>query len=166
MKFTIVSNALALLLASTAFASPVPAGEESVAKRSCGGNLVTLAFSNDMTGTWVTRVFCIDNIAINLSAALQSSQLDRNGKILVSSMVMTSGLGNRPFCTVQDVNGDIWGPLTSQKTYLKFGTDPNKLSLLDMNTKRVQCSIDGDFKCGGIIGDAYTTCIKTGVRPN
>jgi len=85
----------------------------------------------------------MDNIAVDLSTILAGSALDQNGQYLASSMSLTSGLANNPLCTVQSAAGELFGPLTAQSTYYKFGNAANQLQLVDLASSTVQCTLQG-----------------------
>lgn len=142
---TFTAGALTALLASLTSALPTTPASSTlqVAKRACSGLEATIAFSNDMTGAWVPRTICLDNIAVNLPTILAGSTLDQNGQYLASSMSLTSGLAKNPLCTVQSAAGELFGPLTAQSTYYKFGNNVNQLQLVDLADSTVQCTVQG-----------------------
>lgn len=138
---TFTASTVALFLASLASALPTNSDTTTLAKRSCSGPQVTIAFSNEMSGAWVPTTVCMDNVAVGLPTLLAGTALDKNGQYLASSMSLTSGLANNPLCTVQSAAGAPFGQLTAQTTYYKFGTNANQLQLIDLADKRVQCTV-------------------------
>jgi len=139
---TIVVTALLASLTSALPTTPDSSALQ-ITKRACSGLEATIAFSNDMTGAWVPATICMDNIAVDLSTILAGSALDQNGQYLASSMSLTSGLANNPLCTVQSAAGELFGPLTAQSTYYKFGNAANQLQLVDLASSTVQCTLQG-----------------------
>lgn len=127
MKSFIASTILAFT--AIAFASPVERQAPTA----------SISLTNNMSGANFAAAIPLDGVAIPISTAYAGSSI-ANGGFYASAASLVGGYANNPVCTITNNKISIATLNTTNKTYVKFGSDPNMIQNVDLSGASISCT--------------------------